>query len=956
MNNYYNPKDIEQSIYRYWEKNNLFQPTKNNKKNYCIVIPPPNITGKLHIGHAYQYTLIDILIRYNKMQGKNTLWQMGTDHAGIAMQITAEKIIKNKYNKIRTNYNREDFIKEIWKIKDKFNSYINYQIKRLGNSVYWGNNRFTLDHNMSSSVKSAFIKLYNDNLIYKGKKLVNWDFKLKTAISDLEVVNREHIGNMWYLRYPLANNQLTINNLNYLVVATTRPETILGDVAIAVNPYDNRYQNLIGKYAILPILNKQLPIIADKYVDIKKGTGCVKITPAHDFNDYKIGKKHNLSIINIFSKNGTILNKPEIFNKYGVVDNKNIYNIPYYLQGLDRFQARNIIVNKLKDLNLVDDIKLHKLIISYNNRNNEIIEPLLTSQWYMRTSKLSKLAVNLVKNGYIKFIPKHYENLYFNWMKDIQDWCISRQIWWGHRIPAWYDIKNNVYVGNNEQEIRLLYNIDKNTALYQDDDVLDTWFSSSLWTFASLGWPKNTILLKMFHPTNLVISGFDIIFFWIARMIMLTSYLVKNHNHTVNIPFKTVYITGLVCDELGQKMSKSKGNIIDPIDIIDGISLKNLIYERAKQVTGFTAIKNIIKYIKNKFPNGINAYGADALRFALTAMSSSHKNINYNINQISSYYNFCNKLWQVSRFVLLNSENFCNYELSSLSLIDKWILIELNKTIKNFKFALDSYRFDLAVNILYTFVWHQFCDWYIELAKINIKNGSLLEIKYTKNTLLLVLKQILLLIHPIIPFITEYIWQCINKKFNNNESIILQPFPNCKLHSKNINDINILNSISLIKNIISTVRKMRSEININNNTLIKIILSNISNEEELIILNNSKFIKNIAKLRSIIILNNNKEYNYNYIYIFEKINNIKLIIPLNNLDKKILYFRFKKIESHLIKVEKKIQILNKKLFNNKFIKCAPKIIISDVKNKLEKYNETKLTLIKQKMLISNYIK
>ncbi|MCV2528483.1 MAG: valine--tRNA ligase [Candidatus Lightella neohaematopini] len=951
MDNYYNPKNIEQSIYKYWEEHNLFSPTKkNNRKNYCIVIPPPNITGKLHIGHAYQYTLMDILIRYNKMQGKNTLWQMGTDHAGIAMQITAEDIIKNKYNKTRINYNREDFIKEIWKIKDKFSNYIHYQIKRLGNSVYWDNNRFTLDRDMSYSVRSAFIKLYNDNLIYKGKKLVNWDFELKTAISDLEVINKECIGNMWYLRYPLANNQFTINNLNYLVIATTRPETMLGDVAVAVNPRDNRYQNLIGKYVILPILNKLLPIIADEYVDIKKGTGCVKITPAHDFNDYKIGKKHNLLIVNIFSKIGTILKKPEVLNKYGEIDNENTYSIPHYLQGLDRFKARNIIIDKLKDLDLLDDVKLHKLIISYNNRNNKVIEPLLTNQWYMRTSKLSQLAINFVKDGYIKFIPKHYENLYFNWMKNIQDWCISRQIWWGHRIPAWYDIKNNVYVGNNEQEIRFLYNLNKNDILYQDNDVLDTWFSSSLWTFASLGWPKNTILLKMFHPTNLVISGFDIIFFWIARMIMLTSYLVRNHNNSTNIPFKTVYITGLVCDEHGHKMSKSKGNIIDPIDIIDGISLKKLIYKRIKKINSFTKIKNIINYTKNKFPNGISSYGADALRFALTAMSSSHKNINYNTNQVFSYYGFCNKLWQVSRFVLLNSENFCDYKISSLSLIDKWILIELNKTIKKFRYALDNYRFDSAVNILYSFIWYQFCNWYIELAKVNIKHGSLLEIKYTKNTLLIVLKQILLLTHPIIPFITEYIWQHLNKRFNNNQSIILQSFPNYQTYDS-INSIT--NSINLIKNIIYTIRKMKSEININNSTLTEVIFSNLSNEEELILLNSDKFIKNIAKLNLITVLHNNNKNKH--IYIFEKINNIQLAIPLNNLDKKILYFRLKKIKINLIGLNKKIQVLNQKVNNIKFIKYAPKIIINNIEDQLKKYSEKKIILIKQKELISSYI-
>lgn len=584
MDKTYNPKDIEQPLYEHWEQQGYFKPNNDTRQDsYCIMIPPPNVTGSLHMGHAFQQTIMDTLIRYQRMQGKNTLWQAGTDHAGIATQMVVERKIAAEEGKTRHDYGRDAFIDKIWQWKAQSGGTITHQMRRLGDSVDWERKRFTMDEGLSNAVKEVFVRLYEEDLIYRGKRLVNWDPKLRTAISDLEVENRESKGSMWHLRYPLADGARTADGLDYLVVATTRPETMLGDTGVAVNPEDPRYRDLIGQFVILPLVGRRIPIVGDEHADMTKGTGCVKITPAHDFNDYEVGKRHALPMINILTFDGDIRQDGEVFDTFGEASDVVSGEIPAPFRGLERFAARKAIVAEFDRLGLLVEVKIHDLMVPYGDRGGVVIEPMLTNQWYVRTAPLAKVAVEAVEQGEIQFVPKHYENMYFSWMRDIQDWCISRQLWWGHRIPAWYDAEGRVYVGRREVEVRQQHRLGDDVTLRQDDDVLDTWFSSGLWTFSTLGWPENTDALRTFHPTSVVVSGFDIIFFWIARMIMLTMHFIKDDNGKPQVPFKTVYMTGLIRDEEGQKMSKSKGNVIDPLDMVDGISLADLVQKRTEE-------------------------------------------------------------------------------------------------------------------------------------------------------------------------------------------------------------------------------------------------------------------------------------------------------------------------------------------------------------------------------------
>ena len=688
MDKTYNPKEIESRIYESWEDSGYFSPSKSGDP-YCIVIPPPNVTGTLHMGHAFQDTIMDIIIRYQRMKGNNTLWQVGTDHAGIATQMVVERQLERSGTS-RQKLGREAFEKEVWKWKEKSGNTITQQMKRLGASTDWTREKFTMDENLVQGVTRVFIQLYEEGLIYRGKRLVNWDPVLQTALSDLEVVTSEEKGSLWHMKYPIDGLD------DYIVVATTRPETMLGDTAVAVHPDDKRYKNLIGKLVNLPLTDRKIPIIADDYVDQEFGTGCLKITPAHDFNDFNIGKKHDLEIISILDQSAKI-----------------IQSAPKEYQGLDRFDARRKIVEDIESLGLMQEIEDYTLTIPRGDRSGAILEPLITNQWFLKMEPLAEPAITVVKNGELKFVPENWSKTYFEWLENIQDWCISRQLWWGHRIPAWYDNEGNVYVGESESEVREKNNIKNSIALTQDEDVLDTWFSSALWPFSSLGWPDETYDLKTFYPTNVLVTGFDIIFFWVARMVMMGLKFMKE------IPFKEIYIHGLIKDKNGQKMSKSKGNILDPIDLIDGISLEDLLEKRVQGLMQPEMEKRIINDTKKEFPNGIPDFGTDALRFNFAIQASTGRDIRLDLRRVEGYRNFCNKIWNASRFIKMNTNDFELLDINDANghAIDQWIQSKFAGTIDEIERQFNQYRFDLAATAMYEFVWNDFCDWYIELAK-----------------------------------------------------------------------------------------------------------------------------------------------------------------------------------------------------------------------------------------------
>ena len=920
MDKTYSPEAIEQAYYKKWESQHYFQP-RGDGKRFCIMLPPPNVTGSLHMGHGFQHTIMDALTRYHRMLGDKTLWQPGTDHAGISTQLVVEKQLEAK-GIVRKDLSREEFLDYVWKWKNESGNTITQQMRRLGASVDWNRERFTMDEGLSAAVQKVFVQLYDEGLIYRGTRLVNWDPKLGTAVSDLEVLSEEEDGFLWHIRYPVVDSTESV------VVATTRPETLLGDSAVAVHPDDSRFQHLIGKHVHLPLCNRTIPIIADEYVDKEFGSGCVKITPAHDFNDHEVGKRHNLPLINILNKKAT-LNK----------------NAPLKYQGMDRFVAREQIIQDLEKEGLLTKTEPHKLKVPRGEKSNVIIEPLLTDQWYVKIKPLAEPAIAAVEKGEIRFIPENWTKTYFQWMENIEDWCISRQLWWGHRIPAWYDSQGNIYVGYSENDVRFKYKIDAATPLKQDEDVLDTWFSSALWPFSTLGWPERTPELDQFYPTSVLVTGFDIIFFWVARMIMM------GLKFTGKVPFKDVFITGLIRDSEGHKMSKSKGNVLDPLDIIDGIDLESLLAKRTSNLMLESVRNKIIKATEKEFPNGINAYGTDALRFTYCSLASTGRNVRFDVGRVEGYRNFCNKLWNAARYVMLNTdEERVDFGDGAFqySPADQWILSRLQHTIGKVHHYFETYRFDLLANTLYEFVWHEYCDWYLELSKPVLQDEHALAAlkRGTRRTLLQVLDQILKLLHPLMPFITEEIWQRTTKFTNENGiSIMLSSYP--QVDKEFINDI-IEEELDWLKAAIQAIRTIRSEMSIAPSKLIPLCIRNCSPTLK----------KRIEKYQQILtVMSKIKEINY--LSADEKapasatavLGEIELLIPMADLiDKEAELSRLAK---EVAKLDKDISLAQGKLSNPKFTDKAPAEIIAKEQEKLAQALQAKEKLLEHQTRIES---
>lgn len=910
MDKTYNPQAIEQHWYQTWEEKNYFSPNGQGKP-YCIMIPPPNVTGSLHMGHGFGVTLMDIQIRYHRMQGDNTLWQVGTDHAGIATQMVVEKQLLQT-GKTRRDLGRDAFIEKIWAWKNESGNNITRQFRRLGASLDWQRERFTMDETLSRAVREAFIRLHDEGLIYRGTRLVNWDPKLLTAISDLEVISSEEEGKLWHLRYPLVGEN------HYIVVATTRPETLLGDVAVAVHPTDERYQHLIGKHVQLPLTNRTIPIIADDFVEKEFGSGCVKITPGHDFNDYAVGQRHQLTPINIFTPDAHL--NEEAPAKY---------------QGLERFAAREKIVNDLEALDLIDKIEKYTVKIPRGEGSGAIIEPYLTKQWYMHMKPLAEPAIEAVETGSVKFIPENWDKTYFQWLNNIEDWCISRQIWWGHRIPAWYDPEGHIYVGQDEADVRKRHHIAESTPLHQDEDVLDTWFSSALWPFSTLGWPEKTPDLATFYPTNILVTGFDIIFFWVARMIMM------GLKFTGQVPFKEVFIHGLIRDHEGHKMSKSKGNGIDPLDLIDGIDLPALIRKRTYGLMQPAMAQKIEKNTAKEFPAGISAYGTDALRFMYAALASHGREIRFDISRLEGYRNFCNKLWNATRYVLMNTEGQdagIDNQQMTLSLPDRWILSRLQTTIETAHQTLANCRFDLLAQAIYEFTWNEFCDWYLELSKpiLYSTESTADELRGTRHTLISVLESLLRLLHPIMPFITEEIWQRVAPLAGiKGETIMLQAYPTVDIALKNTG---IDTELEWVKNIIVAVRTIRSEMNIAPGKPLPILFNKGTDLDKERFEKNKHLITNLAKFESTTWLSAKETPPESATAL---VGDLEILIPMAGLINKAE--ESARLNREIAKLAKETERTESKLQNPSFVDKAPADVVEKEKLKIA---ELKVTLEK----------
>ncbi len=914
MEKTYNPEQIESKYRSLWEGENLFSSDLNSTSPnaYCIMLPPPNVTGSLHMGHAFQHTIMDILTRYHRGKGEQTLWQPGTDHAGIATQMVVERQLAAK-DITRHDVGREKFIEKIWDWKEQSGGTITSQMRRMGASVDWEKERFTMDDGLSNAVKKVFIQLHKEGLIYRGKRLVNWDPVLHTAVSDLEVISTEEQGSLWHMRYPITDTD------EVMVVATTRPETMLGDSAVAVHPDDERYAHLVGKTINLPLTDRKIPIIADDYVDMDFGTGCVKITPAHDFNDYEMGQRHNLEIINILTDDAKINDTV-----------KSTYT------GMDRFVARKQIVKDLDEQGLLEKIDPHKLMVPRGDRSNAVIEPYLTDQWFVKVAPLAQPAIDAVKKGEIRFIPENWDKTYYNWMENIEDWCISRQIWWGHRIPAWYDENGNIFVADSLEEAQK--QAGEGVMLRQDEDVLDTWFSSALWPFSTLGWPEKTPDLARFYPTDVLVTGFDIIFFWVARMIMF------GLKFTGEVPFKDIYITGLIKDGQGQKMSKSKGNVLDPIDLIDGISLEDLLSKRTQGMMQPKMAEKIKKQTKKEFSDGIPAFGTDALRFTFAALASFGRDIKFDLKRVEGYRNFCNKLWNASRFVLMKLEGETIDTNAKLSTADEWILSRLQGTKTKVEKHLKDYRLDLMSQELYEFVWGDYCDWYLELSKPLLADEKTKA--GTQATLIKVLNEMVTLLHPIIPFITEEIFeQCNTILDKDNQSLITQAYP--QVESQLISEQSEM-EIKWLQTFILGIRQIRGEMNIPPNKPLNCFVQNFNKTDEVYLNKYINILNTLSKMATIDKLATNDEAPESATAL---VGEMKILIPLAGLiDKEQEAARLNK---EIEKLEKQKMVSEGKLNNKKFVSSAPEAIVNTEKERLASAESAITDLSEQLKKIGN---
>jgi valyl-tRNA synthetase len=912
MDKSYTPKDIEARLYQKWEADGVFAPSGTGSP-YAIVIPPPNVTGTLHMGHAFQDTIMDALTRYHRMLGDNTLWQPGTDHAGIATQMVVERQL-NADGKTRHDLGREAFIDRVWKWKEESGGTIARQMRRLGTSVDWQRDRFTMDAGLSHAVTETFVRLYEEDLIYRGKRLVNWDPTLHTALSDLEVLSQEETGSLWHLRYPLAEDAKT-----YLVVATTRPETMLGDTAVAVHPEDERYRHLIGKHIRLPLTGREVPIIADTYVDPAFGSGCVKITPAHDFNDYEMAQRHALPLINIFDKNAALTD-----------------TVPQKYQGLDRFVARTKIIEDLEALDLIEKIEPHKLMVPRGDRSNAVIEPWLTDQWYVRIAPLAEPAIKAVETGRIRFVPGNWDRTYYEWMRNIKDWCISRQLWWGHRIPAWYGSNGTIYVGRDEAEVRAKYKLG-DTIITQDEDVLDTWFSSALWPYSTMGWPEPTKELKTFYPTAVLVTGFDIIFFWVARMIMMGLKFMDD------VPFREVYVHGLIRDAEGQKMSKSKGNVLDPLDLIDGIELETLIIKRTTGLMQPHLAAQIEKSTRKQFPDGIASYGTDALRFTFASLATLSRDIRFDVGRIEGYRNFCNKLWNAARFVLMSVDG---QDLQpgeeSPSLADRWIRSRLAQAIESGRSGFTEYRFDLASQALYEFTWHEFCDWYLELCKavLNSDTATAAEKLATRRTLITTLEALLRALHPLMPFITEEIWQQVGPLAGRSGTTIMrQPWPLEVIAER---DTTAETEMRWVIDFIMAVRQIRGEMDIAPSRRIDVLVVNASTDDLARIQRTRHWLERLAALATLTPLAAGAAEPESAVAL---LGDLKILLPMAGLID--VEAETGRLEKRIAKLDQELAKTHAKLQNSNFVANAPPAVVEQERARLAEFENERIQLAAQ---------